>query len=45
VQGATVNIVANNRAWGNAPLLAQAIAIRMLDEETRPTRQPDQDRP
>lgn len=45
VQGATVNIIANNRAWGNAPLLAQAIAIRLLDEEARPTRRPDQDRP
>lgn len=35
VQDATVNIIANNRAWGNAPLLAQAIALRALEEEAR----------
>ena len=45
VHGTTVHIIANNRAWGNAPLLAQSIAIRMLEEEARPTRPPGQDRP
>jgi uncharacterized protein YecE (DUF72 family) len=30
-QGAVLNIIANNRAWGNAPDLAQAIAYRILD--------------
>lgn len=32
-QGALVNVIANNRAWGNAPALAQAIAGRILIEE------------
>lgn len=32
---ACVVIVANNRAWGNAPALAQAVARRVLDEEAR----------
>lgn len=31
-QGGTLNILANNRAWGNAPALAQAIADRFVDE-------------
>jgi uncharacterized protein YecE (DUF72 family) len=31
-QQATLNLIANNRAWGNAPALAQAIAHRMVDE-------------
>ena len=35
VQQATVNIIANNRAWGNAPLLTQQIARRILEEEAR----------
>ncbi len=30
-QGAILNIIANNRAWGNSPDLAQAIAYRILD--------------
>ena len=30
-QGATLNIISNNRAWGNSPDLAQAIAYRILD--------------
>lgn len=30
-----LNIIVNNRAWGNAPALAQAIAHRILDEEAR----------
>ena len=34
-QGALVNVIANNRAWGNAPALSQAIAERILDEEAR----------
>lgn len=34
-QGALVNVIANNRAWGNAPALAQAIAERILAEEER----------
>lgn len=32
---ACVIIIANNRAWGNAPALAQAVARRVLDEEAR----------
>ncbi len=32
-QGALVNVIANNRAWGNAPALSQAIAERILMEE------------
>jgi len=32
-RSALVNIVANNRAWGNAPDLARTIAHRILDEE------------
>lgn len=31
-QGALVNVIANNRAWGNAPALSQAIAERILRE-------------
>jgi len=34
-QDAQLNLIANNRAWGNAPSLAQAIATRILDEEER----------
>jgi hypothetical protein len=34
-QGALVNVIANNRAWGNAPALSQAIAERILNEEAR----------
>lgn len=34
-QGATLNVIANNRAWGNSPALAQTIAHRVLDEEER----------
>jgi uncharacterized protein YecE (DUF72 family) len=34
-QNATLNVVANNRAWGNAPDLARTIAHRILDEEER----------
>ncbi len=30
-QGAVLNIIANNRAWGNSPALAQAVAYRILD--------------
>jgi uncharacterized protein YecE (DUF72 family) len=32
---ALLNVVANNRAWGNAPDLARTIAHRILDEEER----------
>lgn len=34
-QGALLNVIANNRAWGNAPELAQAVAHRVLDEVER----------
>ena len=34
-EGYGVYLIANNRAWGNAPLLSQAIANRILDEEDR----------
>jgi uncharacterized protein YecE (DUF72 family) len=34
---ATLNLVVNNRAYGNAPALAQRIARRVLDEEARRT--------
>lgn len=34
-QNAQLNLIANNRAWGNAPALAQTIAHRILDEEER----------
>jgi uncharacterized protein YecE (DUF72 family) len=34
-QNALLNLVANNRAWGNAPDLARTIAHRVLDEEQR----------
>ncbi len=32
---AQLSIIANNRAWGNAPALAQTIAGRILDEEEK----------
>jgi len=34
-QDARLNMFANNRAWGNAPRLCQALAHRILDEEER----------
>jgi uncharacterized protein YecE (DUF72 family) len=34
-ENALLNVVANNRAWGNAPDLARTIAHRILDEEER----------
>ena len=34
-ENATLNVIANNRAWGNAPDLARSIAHRILDEEDR----------
>lgn len=34
-QGALINVIANNRAWGNAPALTQAIAERILVEEEK----------
>lgn len=34
-QNALLNLIANNRAWGNAPDLARTIAHRVLDEEER----------
>lgn len=34
-QGALINVIANNRAWGNAPALAQTIAQRILAEERK----------
>lgn len=36
-ENAILNIMANNRAWGNAPDLTRAIAHRILDEEERST--------
>lgn len=32
---ALLNVIANNRAWGNSPALAQAIAYRVLEEEEK----------
>jgi uncharacterized protein YecE (DUF72 family) len=37
-QNALLNVVCNNRAWGNAPDLARTIAHRILDEEERQSR-------
>lgn len=34
-QNARLNLIANNRAWGNAPDLARTIAQRILDEEEK----------
>jgi len=34
-QNALLNLIANNRAWGNAPDLARTIALRVLDEKER----------
>lgn len=34
-QGAILNLILNNRAWGHSPSLARAIAYRILDEEAR----------
>jgi len=34
-QNVLLNVIANNRAWGNAPDLARTIAHRILDEEER----------
>jgi len=34
-QNALLNIIANNRAWGNSPALAQAISYRVLEEEEK----------
>ena len=34
-ENALLNVIANNRAWGNAPDLARTIAHRILDEEAR----------
>lgn len=41
---AVLNVIANNRAWGNAPALAGTIAKRILDEEERRSAN-DQSRP
>ena len=30
-QKAVLNVIANNRAWGNSPRLAQAVATSLLD--------------
>ncbi len=30
-----LNVIANNRAWGNSPALAQAISYRVLEEEEK----------
>lgn len=34
-QKALLNVIANNRAWGNAPLLARTIGERILQEEEK----------
>lgn len=34
-RGNVVNVITNNRAWGNAPALAREIALRILEEEER----------
>lgn len=34
-QAALLNVIANNRAWGNSPDLARTIAHRVLDEEEK----------
>lgn len=34
-QDVLLNVIANNRAWGNAPDLARTIAHRILDEDAR----------
>lgn len=34
-ENAVLNVVANNRAWGNAPELSRTIAHRILDEEEK----------
>ncbi len=34
-QKALLNVIANNRAWGNAPMLARTIAERILQEEEK----------
>ncbi len=34
-QNALLNVIANNRAWGNSPALAQAVSYRVLEEEER----------
>ncbi len=34
-QNALLTVIANNRAWGNSPALAQAIALRVLEEEEK----------
>ena len=34
-QDAVLNLIVNNRAYGNSPALAQRIALRVLDEEDR----------
>ena len=34
-QNALLNVIANNRAWGNSPALAQAISYRVLEEEEK----------
>ncbi len=36
-QNALLNLIANNRAWGNAPDLARTIAQRVIDEKARRT--------
>ncbi len=36
-ENALLNVVANNRAWGNAPDLARTIAHRILDEKEKQT--------
>jgi uncharacterized protein YecE (DUF72 family) len=42
---AVLNVIANNRAWGNAPALARAVANRILEEEERRSVSGDQSRP
>ncbi len=41
----TLNVIANNRAWGNAPELAKTVALRILEEEERRAAKQGQSRP
>jgi len=40
LNGVVLNIISNNRAWGNAPDLARTIAFRILDEVEKRAKRP-----
>jgi uncharacterized protein YecE (DUF72 family) len=44
-EDATLNVIANNRAWGNAPELAKTVALRILEEEEGRASDRNQSRP